>query len=161
MYRLLGFGVVLVGRLVVRFICGLFLLVRCHHVEDGHLRLWFGLGWLVFGRKGSGLGHGYLVFRPVLVAERAFDTVFLEVMHRPAIYGIIVDTGGLSAFLGLFLCLVAGKFQKAGKRLFVQERFAVFYDLHAFVDLVRKNFGGVLLQVGFDLLFFRRLCFKI
>ena len=82
-------------------------------------------------------------------------------MHRPAVHNGIIDTGGLRTLLGLFLCLVAGKFQKTGKRLFIEQRFAVFYDLHAFVDLARKNFGGICLQVCFDFLLCRRLCFKI
>ena len=79
-------------------------------------------------------------------------------MHRPAVHGIIVDTGRMRAFFRLLFRLVAGKFQKARQCFFVDKRPAVFLYLYAVVDLLGKHLGGIRLQVCFDLLFFFRRC---
>ena len=54
-------------------------------------------------------------------------------MHRPAVHDVIVDTGRMRTFFCLLFRLVAGKFHKAGQRLFVEKRFAVLLNAHAVV----------------------------
>ena len=77
-------------------------------------------------------------------------------MHRPTVHDIIVDTGGLCAFFRLLFRLVAGKFHKAGNRLFVEQRFAVLLNAHAVVYFIGEDFRSVRLQVGFNFAFFIR-----
>ena len=45
----------------------------------------------------------------------------------------------LCAFFRLFFRLVAGKFHKAGKRLFVEQHFAVLLNAHAVVYLIGED----------------------
>ena len=110
LYRFFRFCVVLVGWLVVWFFYGLLLFVRCHHVEDGHLWLWFRLGWLILCWNRGGLGHGCFVYCAVHVVERFFDGILLEVMYRPAVHDSIFDAGKVCTLFGLFFCFIAGKF---------------------------------------------------
>ena len=156
----IGRLIVLIVRLGGRYarIIGIF-----EHIEHRKLRLRLRFWRSGFHRRrlSRDFEHGCLIFGTIIVVKRAFDGIFLEVMHCPTVHDVIIDTGRMRAFFGLLFRLVTGKFHKACKRLFVYKRFTVLLNVHAVVYLFGKGGGSVRLQVCFDFLFFFRRCCKV